>query len=80
MPRHQMLIASMGIHPIDNMQLGRLAAACEERGRWELLLTVAPPRLDEGTASSVNPIAMFYLAACAERGPAPDLLHRTAAS
>jgi len=49
----------MGIHLIDNMQLGRLAAACEERGRWEFLLTLAPLRLDQGTASPVNPIAMF---------------------
>ncbi len=58
-PMHQVLIVSMGIHLIDNMQLGRLAAACEERGRWEFLLTLAPLRLDQGTASPINPIAMF---------------------
>ena len=58
-PMHQVLIVSMGVHLIDNMQLGRLAAACEERGRWEFLLTLAPLRLDQGTASPVNPIAML---------------------
>ena len=59
LPYHEIAIVSMGVHLIDNMQLGRLAAACAERGRWEFLLTVAPLRLDQGTASPVNPIAMF---------------------
>ena len=58
-PIHQIGIPAMGLHLIDNMQLGRLAEACAERGRWEFLLTVAPLRLDRGTASPVNPIAMF---------------------
>ena len=49
----------MGVHLIDNMQLARLAAACAERGRWEFLLTLAPLLLERGTASPVNPIAMF---------------------
>ena len=56
---HQIAIVSMGVHLIDNMQLGRLAAACEERQRWEFLFTLSPLRLDQGTASPVNPIALF---------------------
>ena len=58
-PIHQIALVSMGVHLIDNMQLGRLAAACAERECWEFLLTIAPLRLDQGTASPVNPIAMF---------------------
>lgn len=58
-PLHQVVLVSMGVHLIDNMQLGRLAAACAERGRWAFLLTLAPLRLDQGTASPVNPIAML---------------------
>ena len=58
-PYHRIAIVSMGVHLIDNMQLGRLAAACGERSRWEFLLTIAPLRLEGGTASPVNPIAMF---------------------
>lgn len=59
MPFHQIAIVSMGVHLIDNMQLGRLANACTERQRWEFLFTLAPLRLDQGTASPVNPIALF---------------------
>ena len=58
-PVHQIAIAAMGVHLIDNMQLGRLAAACAERSRWEFLFTLAPLRLERGTASPVNPIALF---------------------
>ena len=32
LPYHEIAIVSMGVHLIDNMQLGRLAAACAERG------------------------------------------------
>ena len=59
MPIHQIVIPSLGVHLIDNMQLGRLTAACSERNRWEFLFTLAPLRLERGTASPVNPIAMF---------------------
>ncbi len=58
-PIHQMTLVLMGVHLIDNMQLSRLAEACAERQRWEFLLTVAPLRLELGTASPVNPIALF---------------------
>ena len=58
-PIHQLTLVLMGVHLIDNMQLSRLAEACAERQRWEFLLTVAPLRLELGTASPVNPIALF---------------------
>ena len=59
MPVHQIVIPYLGVHLIDNMQLGRLTAACRQRNRWEFLFTLAPLRLERGTASPVNPIAMF---------------------
>ena len=59
MPFHQIAIVSMGIHLIDNMQLDRLLAACQERERWEFLFVLAPLRLERGTASPLNPIAVF---------------------
>ena len=39
--------------------LDRLLAACRERGRWEFLFVLAPLRLERGTASPLNPIAIF---------------------
>jgi hypothetical protein len=44
---------------MDNLDLDGLAVACAQEGRWEFLLTVAPLVLRHGTASPVNPIALF---------------------
>ena len=59
LPIHLVVIPAMGVHLIDNAQLEDVAAACAERGRWEFLLTLAPLRLERGTGSPINPIALF---------------------
>jgi kynurenine formamidase len=59
MPIHTIVIAAMGVHLMDNLDLDALGAACAEETRWEFLLTVAPLVLRRGTASPVNPIALF---------------------
>jgi hypothetical protein len=59
MPIHTVALVAMGLHLLDNLDLDGLADACAEEGRWEFLLTVAPLVLRRGTASPVNPIAVF---------------------
>lgn len=59
LPIHLVIIPAMGVHLIDNAQLDDLADACAERRRWAFLLTLAPLRLERGTASPINPIALF---------------------
>jgi kynurenine formamidase len=59
MPIHTVAIVAMGVHLLDNLDLDALAAACAEESRWEFLFTVAPLVLRRGTASPVNPIALF---------------------
>ena len=59
MPLHSVAIANMGVHLIDNMHLERLVAACGERNRYEFLFVLAPLRLEGGTASPLNPLAIF---------------------
>jgi kynurenine formamidase len=59
LPIHSVAIAAMGLHLLDNLELEPLAQACAEEKRWEFLLTVAPLILFRGTASPVNPIALF---------------------
>jgi kynurenine formamidase len=59
MPIHTVTIVVMGVHLMDNLDLDALAEACREEGRWEFLFTVAPLVLRRGTASPVNPIAVF---------------------
>ena len=59
LPIHHIIITYMGIHLVDNARLGPLGEACAARNRWKFLLTIAPLRLVGGTASPINPIAMF---------------------
>ena len=58
-PIHQIALPHMGLWLIDNCNLEEIAATCVERGRWEFLLTIAPLRVEFGTGSPVNPIAML---------------------
>jgi kynurenine formamidase len=58
-PVHQCCLVGMGVHLLDNLELGRLAAACAERKRWEFLFQVAPLRIERATGSPVNPLALF---------------------
>jgi kynurenine formamidase len=59
MPIHSVVIVAMGVHLLDNLDLDALATACADESRWEFLFTVAPLVLRRGTASPVNPIAVF---------------------
>jgi hypothetical protein len=59
MPIHTVAIVAMGVHLLDNLDLNELSSACTAANRWTFLLVVAPLVLHRGTASPVNPIAVF---------------------
>ena len=59
MPIHSIALAGMGLHLLDNLDLDPLAQVCGELGRWEFQLTLAPLRIEGGTGSPLNPIAVF---------------------
>jgi len=59
LPIHSVAIVAMGLHLIDNLDLEALSKACAEEKRGEFLLTLAPLLLFRGTASPLNPIALF---------------------
>ncbi len=59
MPVHQCGLAGMGLHLLDNLRLDNLADACAKHGRWAFQLNIAPLRVDKGTGSPVNPIAVL---------------------
>ncbi len=59
LPIHTVAIVAMGLHLLDNLDLRRLAEACAEERRWAFQLAIAPLVLRRGTASPVNPIAVF---------------------
>ena len=52
-------IFSYGVALLDNALLEPLAEACAEEGRYEFMLTFAPLKVEGGTGSPVNPIALF---------------------
>jgi kynurenine formamidase len=58
-PIHALQIAAMGMACADSLNLEDIAAACDEEGRWEFLVTAAPLRLPGGTGSYFNPIAIL---------------------
>ncbi len=58
-PIHQIGIAGMGLHLIDNMALGELGEACAETRCWSFLFTLGVLRVPGGTGCPVNPIAVL---------------------
>lgn len=58
-PMHQLVLISMGMPLLDNLNLEDLAEVAEQQNRWEFLLVVAPLRIIGGTGSPLNPIAIF---------------------
>jgi kynurenine formamidase len=59
MPIHMLGLAAMGLHLMDNLDLEPLARTCAELERWEFQLVAAPLRIEGGTGSPLNPIAIF---------------------
>ena len=59
LPIHAVTIVAMGLHLIDNCDLEAVAQACAQRSRWTFLSVIAPLVLAKGTASPVNPLAVF---------------------
>ena len=58
-PIHMCALAGMGLHLLDNLDLEELARAAADEGCWSFLLTIAPLRVEGGTGSPINPIALF---------------------
>lgn len=58
-PIHLLMLHSMGVHMLDNLDLEALSQKAKELNRWDFLLTFAPLAVDGGTGSPLNPIATF---------------------
>ena len=59
MPIHECTLVAMGVHLLDNLDLSGLQSACAELSQWDFQLTIAPLRIEQGTGSPVNPIAVL---------------------
>jgi kynurenine formamidase len=56
---HGVGMGALGLWLLDNPDFEELGAACAERQRWEFMATIAPLKLEHGTGSPVNPLAML---------------------
>lgn len=59
MPVHECTLVAMGVHLLDNLDLSGLMAACDALSQWDFQLTIAPLRIEGGTGSPVNPVAVL---------------------
>ena len=53
------VIYAFGVAILDNALLQPLAEALAQEGRYDFMLTVAPLKVEGGTGSPVNPVALF---------------------
>jgi kynurenine formamidase len=58
-PIHVLALNAMGLHLLDYLQFEDLLPRCREAGRWAFLFVAAPLRIEGGTGSPVNPIAVL---------------------
>jgi kynurenine formamidase len=59
LPIHVGTLVIQGIHLIDNADLEALSGTCATHQRYAFLFSMAPLILERGTASPVNPLALF---------------------
>jgi kynurenine formamidase len=59
MPIHLLVLNTMGMPMLDNLDLERLAQVAVQQHRWVFLLTLAPEPVPGGTGSPINPTAIF---------------------
>ena len=59
MPVHQCTLVAMGVHLLDNLRLDGLCEACAEHKQYAFQFIVAPLRVEQGTGSPCNPIAVL---------------------
>ncbi len=58
-PLHELVLVGLGMPILDNLDLDDLAVAAAERNRWEFLFVGSPLRVEGGTGSPMNPLAIF---------------------
>jgi hypothetical protein len=58
-PIHTLSIAIMGTPLVDNGYFEEAAREAASRKRWEFMMTVAPNRIEHGTATPFNAVAIF---------------------
>jgi len=56
---HQLALAAMGVGIFDNLDFERAVVEAKRLNRYEFLFVAAPLRIEKGTGSPLNPVAIF---------------------
>jgi kynurenine formamidase len=59
MPIHSVGIVALGLWLLDGLNCEELRETCKAQNRWEFMFVTSPLRLEGGTGSPVNPVAIF---------------------
>ena len=59
LPIHTFAIVARGMNMFDNLDLEALAATAARLNRWEFMFVASPLRVNKGTGSPINPVAVF---------------------
>ena len=58
-PLHQLALVAMGVSIFDNLDFERAVEQARRMNRYEFLFMAAPLRIEKGTGSPLNPLAVF---------------------
>jgi kynurenine formamidase len=58
-PLHRLALVAMGVSIFDNLDFDRAVDEARRLNRYEFLFTAAPLRIEKGTGSPLNPLAIF---------------------
>ena len=58
-PIHKLSIVAMGMPLMDNLNLEELSKKAKLFSKWEFLVSIQPLKIDKGTGSPINAIAIF---------------------
>ena len=58
-PLHRLALVAMGVDIFDNLDFERAVDEARRLNRYEFLFMAAPLRIDKGTGSPLNPLAVF---------------------
>ena len=58
-PVHVLCLVGLGMPLLDNLDLEELATKCTARQNWAFAISIAPLKLQGGTGSPLNPIALL---------------------
>jgi kynurenine formamidase len=59
LPLHRLALVALGVDIFDNLDFERVVETARRLNRYEFLFSAAPLRVEKGTGSPINPLAIF---------------------